>query len=266
MALPEIEATLRIGIFFVLLGVLVLAERRWPRHMAAPDRMRRWPPNLGLAIIDTLALRLLLPWLAVDAAIYAQAHAIGLLHALTLAPMADWFVTIVALDLVIYSQHRLMHMNSLMWRAHRVHHTDVALDATSAGRFHPLEILLSMAFKIAAVLVLGAPWEAVLAFEILLNSFALFTHANLRLPERVERRLRRVLVTPEMHRIHHSVQREEHDSNFSFHLSIWDRLFGSYRDKPRDAPESFPLGLPEFRSAQEQTLLALLSQPFRSAD
>jgi sterol desaturase/sphingolipid hydroxylase (fatty acid hydroxylase superfamily) len=264
MALPAIEATLRIGVFLVLLCVLVLAERRWPRHRADPDRRRRWPPNLVLAIIDTLALRLLLPWLAVDAAVYAQAHGIGLLHALTLAPTVDWLVTILALDFVIYSQHRLMHVNSLMWRAHRVHHSDVALDATSAGRFHPLEILLSMAFKIAAVLVLGAPWGAVLAFEILLNSFALFTHANLRLPERVERSLRRVLVTPEMHRIHHSVRPEEHDSNFAFHLSIWDRLFGSYRDKPRDAPESFPLGLPAFRTAREQTLWALLTQPFRS--
>lgn len=263
---PEIQASVRLGVFLALLVALALAERRWPRHGAAPDRLHRWPANLGLAILDTVALRLLLPWLAVDAAIYTQANGIGLLHALTLAPAADWLLTIVALDLLIYWQHRLLHANALLWRAHRVHHSDVALDATSAVRFHPLEILLSMGIKIAAILALGAPWGAVLAFEILLNGFALFTHANFRLPENMERRLRRVVVTPEMHRIHHSVLREEHDSNFSFHLSVWDRLFGSYRDEPRDAPESFPIGLPAFRSAREQTLWALLTQPFRSAD
>jgi sterol desaturase/sphingolipid hydroxylase (fatty acid hydroxylase superfamily) len=264
--MPEIEAALRLGVFLALLAALMLAERRWPRHAANPDRRRRWPANLGMAIVDTLMLRLLLPWLCVDAALYAQKHGIGLLHALTLAPTADWLVTILALDLLIYWLHRLLHMNSFLWRAHRVHHSDVALDATSAVRFHPLEILLSMVVKIAAILVLAAPWQAVLTFEILLNSFALFTHANLRLPERFERLLRRVLVTPEMHRIHHSVRPEEHDSNFAFHLSIWDRLFGSYRDKPRDAPESFALGLTVFRTEREQSLWALLIQPFRSAD
>jgi sterol desaturase/sphingolipid hydroxylase (fatty acid hydroxylase superfamily) len=264
--MPDIEATLRLGVFLVLLGALALAERRWPQHTASADRRRRWPTNLGLAIVDTLTLRLLLPWLAVDAAVYAQTHAIGLLHALTLAPAANWIVAILALDLVIYWQHRLLHSNAVLWRAHRMHHSDVALDATSGVRFHPLEILLSMGIKIGVILILGASWHAVLAFEILLNSFALFTHANVRLPERLERPLRCVLVTPEMHRMHHSVRPEELDSNFAFHLSIWDRLFGSYRDKPRDAPESFPLGLPAFRSAREQTLWALLIQPFRSAD
>ena len=266
LPMPEIEASLRLGVFLALLAALALSERLWPRHRAAPDRLHRWPANLGLAIVDTVAMRLLLPWLAVDAAGYAQAHAIGLLHTLTLAPVADWCVTIFSLDFLIYWQHRLLHANALLWRAHRVHHSDVALDATSAVRFHPLEILLSMGIKIAAILALGAPWGAVLAFEILLNSFALFTHANLTLPDRVERPLRTVLVTPEMHRIHHSVQREERDSNFAFHLSIWDRMFGSYRDKPRDAPESFTLGLPAFRSAHEQTLWSLLTQPFRSTD
>lgn len=262
--MPDFEMSLRLGVVLALLGVLALAEYRWPRHSAAADRARRWPANLGLAIIDTLALRLLLPWLAVDAAVYAQAHGIGLLHWLALMPAADWLVTIVALDLLIYWQHRLLHFSSLLWRAHRVHHSDVALDATSALRFHPLEILLSMGLKIAAVLLLGAPPAAVLLFEILLNGFALFTHANLALPANFERGLRRILVTPEMHRIHHSLRRDERDCNFGFHLSLWDHLFRSYRQDPHDAPESFALGLPEFRSASEQTLPALLMQPFRS--
>lgn len=265
-SMPHVETTLRFGVFLALLVALALAEYRWPRHSAPPQRTRRWLSNLGLAILDTLALRLLLPWLAVDAAIYAQAHGIGLLHWLTLTPAASWLLTIIALDFLIYWQHRLLHLNGLLWRAHRVHHSDIALDATSAVRFHPLEILLSMGIKIPAVLLLGAPPAAVLLFEILLNGFALFTHANLSLPAHVERWLRCVLVTPEMHRIHHSILRDERDSNFGFHLSIWDRMFGSYRHVTRDAPESFRLGLPEFRTAHEQTLPALLMQPFRSTD
>ena len=266
IAMSNTEASLRLGVFLALLGALALAEYRWPRHSAAPARARRWPSNLGLAIVDTLLLRLLLPWLAVDAAMYAQTHGIGLLHWVALTTSADWLLTIVALDFLIYWQHRLLHLIDPLWRLHRVHHSDVALDVTSAMRFHPLEILLSMGIKIPAILALGAPPRAVLLFEILLNGFALVTHANLTLPLRVDRLLRRVLVTPEMHRIHHSVLREERDSNYGFHLSIWDRLFGSYRDAPRDAPESFRLGLPAFRAAHEQTLWALLTQPFRSAE
>ena len=260
------EVTLRLGVFLGLLAALALAERRWPRHRAAPARARRWPANLGLAVINTLTLRLLLPWLAVDAAMYAQTHGIGLLHWLTLTTTQSWFVTVVALDLLIYWQHRLLHANGLLWRLHRVHHSDTALDATSALRFHPLEILLSMGIKIPAILALGAPPEAVLLFEILLNSFALFAHANLSLPSRIDHFLRYLVVTPEMHRIHHSVLHEERDSNYSFQLSIWDRLFSSYRHATRGAPESFPLGLSKFRMAHEQTLPALLMQPLRSAD
>ena len=262
----DFEVSLRVGLSLGLLAALALAEYRWPRHTAAAVRARRWPANLGLGFVDTVLLRILLPWLAVDAAVYAQIHGIGLLHAQALPTTIDWLLSIVALDLTIYWQHRLMHWNGLLWRAHRVHHTDIALDATSAVRFHPLEILLSMGIKIAAVLILGAPPGAVLLFEILLNGFALITHANIALPLHVDHVLRRLLVTPEMHRIHHSVLRDERDSNFSFHLSIWDRLFGSYRDAPRDAPQSFPLGLPAFRAAHEQTLWALLTQPFRSTD
>ncbi len=262
----HMEVTLRLGAFLGLLGALALAERSWPRHHAAPERARRWPVNLGLAVTNTLTLRLLLPWLAVDAAVYARTHGIGLLHWSTLTITESWFVTVVALDLLIYWQHRLLHINGLLWRLHRVHHSDTALDATSALRFHPLEILLSMGIKIPAVLVLGAPPGAVLLFEILLNGFALFAHANLGLPSRFEHLLRYAVVTPEMHRIHHSVLREEHDSNYGFQLSIWDRLFGSYRHATRDAPESFPLGLSTFRMAHEQTLSALLIQPLRSAD
>jgi sterol desaturase/sphingolipid hydroxylase (fatty acid hydroxylase superfamily) len=262
----SIEASVRLGVFLALLGPLAFAEHRRPRHHAIADRKRRWPSNLGLAIVDTLVLRLLLPWLAVDAALYAQAHGVGVLHALKLATAADWLVTIIALDVIIYWQHRLMHVNGLLWRAHRVHHSDIALDATSALRFHPLEVVLSMAVKISAILALGAPPGAVLLFEILLNGFALLTHANLTLPARIDRLVRVVLVTPEMHRIHHSLLRDERDSNFGFHLSIWDRLFGSYRKAPRGAAESFELGLPAFRAPHEQTLPALLAQPFRSTD
>ena len=257
------DAVLRASLFLTLLAVLGLAEWRWPRHRADPHRWRRWPANLGFGMAGALSLRVLMPWLAVDAALWARHEHVGLLHVL---PMPTWLqiaLAIVALDLLIYGQHRLMHRVGLLWRMHRVHHSDLALDVSSGVRFHPLEILFSMLLKIAAVLALGAPPVAVLAFEILLNGFAMFTHANLAIPQRVDAWLRRVVVTPDMHRIHHSVVRDEQDSNFGFHVSWWDRLFGSYRERPAHAQATLPLGLEIFRDAHAQRFDQLLLQPFK---
>ncbi len=260
--MPEFEALVRLGVFVGLWCILALAEARWPARADGIPRRLRWPANFGLALLDTLALRLLLPWLAIDAAFYADAHGVGLLHAWAVPTWFAWTLSLLALDLTIYWQHRLLHAIPVLWRLHRVHHSDVTLDASSGVRFHPLEILLSMGIKIGAVLVLGAPPMAVLAFEILLNGFALFTHANLALPVRLDHVLRRVLVTPGMHRIHHSTLRAEHDRNFGFHVSWWDRLFGSYL-----ADATAPLlGLDGFRSPHAQGLWALLGQPWRCAD
>ena len=257
------SAAWRACIFVLLLVLLALAEWRWPRHRGDPDRRHRWPVNLGFGLAGALCLRLLLPWLAIDAALWARKNHVGLLHMWTLPSWLAIAMTLLALDLLIYAQHRLMHRVGWLWRLHRLHHSDLALDVSSGVRFHPLEILFSMSLKIAAVLALGAAPVAVLAFEILLNGFAMFTHANLALPARLDRALRWLVVTPDMHRIHHSVRRDEHDSNYGFNLSWWDRLFRSYREAPHQPQAILPLGLDRFRDKPEQRFGALMLQPFR---
>lgn len=255
------DTTLRLLLFLSLLALLSIAERFWPRHTAVPRRRQRWPVNFGLGAINVLCLRLLLPWLAVDAAFWARQKDFGLLHLLHFAPWPAAVIAFVALDLTIYTQHRLMHRIGILWRLHRLHHTDTVLDVSSGVRFHPLEIVLSMGIKIAVVLLLGAGPAVVATFEIVLSSFSLMTHANLRLPRRLDTWLRWVFVTPDMHRIHHSVLSAEHDSNYGFNISWWDRLFGSYLAQPRQAQETMPLGLATFRDVEAQRLLNLLIQP-----
>jgi len=255
------DTSLRLWLFLSLLVLLGIAERLWPRHTADPLRATRWRINLGLGTINVLCLRLLLPWLAVDAALWAQANHVGLLPRLHLGPLIGAVISFALLDLTIYIQHRLMHRIPWLWRLHRMHHTDLALDVTSGVRFHPLEILFSMGVKIGVVVLLGATPAVVVAFEIVLSSFALFTHANLSFPVGLDRWIRWILVTPDMHRIHHSVLREEHDTNFGFNVSWWDRLFGSYLDQPRSDQATMTLGLPRFRAPTEQRLAALLLQP-----
>lgn len=258
------DVAFRLLFFGSLLALLSTAERFWPSQAASPNRIRRWPTNLALGLIDALCLRLLLPWLAVDAALWAQTHHVGVLH---LLPMPAWLSAVFAfaiLDLAIYTQHRLMHRFGPLWRLHRMHHTDLLLDASSGVRFHPLEILLSMGIKIGVVLLLGAGPSVVAAFEIILSSFSLVTHANLRLPPRLDRCIRWVFVTPDMHRIHHSVLRAEHDSNYGFNVTWWDRLFGSYTPHPGQLQETMPLGLPLFRDDEAQRLRSLLLQPVSS--
>lgn len=256
---------IRLTVFLACWATLALGEWRVPRHQGPADRSRRWPVNLGLGLLNTLCLRLLMPWLAFDAAVWAQQHRFGALHLVRAPQWLSAVIALAVLDLVIYFQHHLMHRMPLLWRLHRVHHTDVALDVSSGIRFHPIEILLSMALKIVVVLVLGATPAVVLAFEIILSTLSLFTHANLAIPSNWERRLRWVFVTPDMHRIHHSVDRREHASNFCFHVSWWDRMFGTYCAAPAAPQHSMPLGLAHLRQPREQGVLALLSMPMMSA-
>ncbi|MGA9332862.1 MAG: sterol desaturase family protein [Rudaea sp.] len=256
------EATLRLGFFFVLLMLLMFGEWRWPHNASPPTRMRRWPVNLGIGLLNTLCLRVLTPWLAFATALRARNAGIGAFNLIEVPAWLAFASSVLILDLAIYWQHRLMHIVPWLWRLHRMHHTDLALDVTSGVRFHPLEILFSLAIKLGVVLALGAPPFAVLAFEIALSSFSLFTHTNVFIPARADRLLRWLIVTPDMHRIHHSVLPDEHNRNFGFNASWWDRFFGSYRDRPRQSQTELTLGLDVFRAPSEQRFPALLVQPF----
>ena len=254
------EPQLRLAVFLFIFAVLIILQQTRPRR-DVPGGWRRCATNLSLVIIDTLILRVAFPVLAFDFAMRLEGNGGGLIGALpywTLVPAG-----VVLLDCAIYWQHRLMHKIPLLWRLHRVHHTDTGFDVTTAVRFHPFEIALSMAIKLGLIALFGIPALAVLIFEILLSAGSLFTHANIRLPATFERRLRWLLVTPEMHRIHHSVHKEETNSNFCFNLSLWDRIFGSYRDQPRDGQTTMQIGLHEFRDRRDQTLWALIVNPFR---
>ncbi len=258
---PSIRLAAFAGVFVLMATWEVFAPRR--AHGVA--RASRWPGNFGLIALDTVALRLLFPAAAVGAALFANKRGWGLLNSVDLPPWLEIVIAFVALDLVIYAQHVLSHRVPVLWRLHRVHHSDVTLDITTGIRFHPIEILLSMAIKIAAVLALGASATAVLLFEIVLNAATMFNHANARLPLRADALLRRVLVTPDMHRVHHSTDRAETDSNFGFALPWWDRMFGTYRAQPAAGHVAMTIGVANLRDPREARLDRMLSQPFRRA-
>jgi len=256
------ESALRTGVFVALVLVLGTLERVLPfRRDARPAR--RQLVNLALITLDTALIRLVFPLLGIAFATRMAIDGIGVFNRLDWAPALEIALALLLLDLAIYGQHRMFHRVPLLWRMHRVHHSDLAFDLTLGVRFHPFEIALSQLYKFVVIALVGAAPVAVLAFEIVLLAGSLATHADVALPARLDRALRRLLVTPSMHRIHHSVRREETDSNYGFHLSIWDRLFRSYREEPRDDPRAMPIGLPAFRDDAGQTLPALLWQPFR---
>jgi sterol desaturase/sphingolipid hydroxylase (fatty acid hydroxylase superfamily) len=260
------EMALRLAAFAVVLAVMLGWEAWRPRRRTrAAGRLQRWGANLGLVAVDAALVRLLFPLAAVGAAVAAERQGWGLLNAVEVPAWVAVVVALVVLDLAIYAQHVAFHKVPVLWRLHRVHHSDVDLDATSGLRFHPIEIALSMAYKVVLVVAVGAPALAVIVFEIGLNALAMFNHANVYLPERIDRALRRLIVTPDMHRVHHSIHRDETDSNYGFNLSLWDRLFGTYRAQPRDGHEAMTIGLSVFRAAADRALLRLLLQPFRAA-
>jgi sterol desaturase/sphingolipid hydroxylase (fatty acid hydroxylase superfamily) len=238
------QTVLRLSIFLSLFALIAVAELAWPRRQ--PERGQRWATNLGLLVMNTGMLRLLsfaLPALPVVAAFAAQQWRWGLLPLLGVPDAAAAVIGFVVLDLAVYGQHVAMHFVPALWRMHRVHHADGVFDVTTGLRFHPLEILISQAWKIAVIVAVGLPVAAALVFEIALNAASMFSHANLRLPHTIERALRFVIVTPEMHRVHHSVERDEHDSNFGFNFSLWDRLFATYRATARLPQETMAIGL-----------------------
>ncbi|MCR9090439.1 MAG: sterol desaturase family protein [Proteobacteria bacterium] len=257
----EFDTTFRLALFVGGIAAFGWLERMYPRRPRTQAR-HRWPVHAGLALVGALATALV-PLGVAGAALWAQAEGIGLLQQFALPSWLTVLIAWLLLDAAIYGQHRLMHRFGWLWRWHRVHHTDTELDASSALRFHPGELLLSVAYKMAVVVLLGAPPLAVLLFEALLAFAALFNHANWALRPKADRWLRHLLVTPDMHRVHHSTVRDETDSNFGNVLSVWDRLFRSYRDAPRDGQLAMRIGQDEDREPQAQRLRALLMQPLR---
>lgn len=256
------ERVIRLLFFFSLLVTMALWETFSPRRPLKTSKTMRWYSNLGLVLIDTLVLRLFLPIQAMGIAFYAQNRGWGLLNNVSLPNWLEIVIGVLVLDFVIYLQHAMFHFIPLFWRLHRVHHTDLDFDVTTGVRFHPVEIFLSMGIKMIAVILLGPSALAVILFEILLNATSMFNHGNVRLPIPIDRVLRRFVVTPEMHRVHHSVLIKEFNSNFGFNLPWWDRILGTYRAQPEAGHEAMVIGLSQFRNPNTLTLLRLLILPF----
>ena len=257
------EATLRLTVFIAVLVAMALWEVAAPRRRQDIPRVIRWTNNLALVVVDTVILRLTFPILAVGLALMAKERGWGLFNALDIPLWLAVLLSILLLDLAIYLQHVLFHAVPGLWRLHRMHHADLEFDVTTGLRFHPVEIVLSMVIKLAVVAALGAPAVAVLLFEVLLNATALFNHANIRLPTGVDRVLRWVMVTPDMHRVHHSVIPAETNSNFGFNLPWWDRLLGTYRAQPKAGHEGMTIGIEQFRTPRDLWLDRMLVQPLR---
>jgi sterol desaturase/sphingolipid hydroxylase (fatty acid hydroxylase superfamily) len=256
------EAEIRLAVFVAVLVFMAGWEALRPGRVPSQSKARRWLANLAIVVIDAVVLRLLFPVLAVGFAATATAGGWGLFNLIELPGWLEIVLAVILLDGAIYWQHRLFHVVPLFWRLHRMHHADNDFDASTALRFHPLEIVVSMLIKLAVVALLGPAATAVLIFEVLLNGMAMFNHGNVRLPTGLDRWLRRLLVTPDMHRVHHSVHDSEYNSNFGFNLPWWDRLFGSYTAQPKDGHEGMTIGLPEYRGRICANLVWMLMLPF----
>ncbi len=256
------EAVVRGVVFLAVLAAMALWEVAAPRRRREIPRLLRWSNNIALVVIDTALLRLAFPVLAVGMAVLAEERGWGLFNVLDLPVWIAAVLGFLALDLAIYLQHVLFHAVPALWRLHRMHHADLEFDVSTGVRFHPVEIVLSMGLKLGVVAALGPPAVAVLVFEVVLNATSLFNHSNVRLGS-VDRVLRLFVVTPDMHRVHHSVRPSETNSNFGFNLPWWDRLFGTYRAQPKDGHEGMTIGLAEFRTRRDLWLDRMLWQPLR---
>jgi sterol desaturase/sphingolipid hydroxylase (fatty acid hydroxylase superfamily) len=258
------EAFIRLSGFLGILLIMAVWEAAMPRRIRSFSRVARWPGNLGVVVLNALLVRLLLPVAAAGLALVAAARNWGLLNEMPLPGWLAILVSIVLLDLAIYLQHVMFHAVPALWRVHRMHHADLDFDVTTGVRFHPIEILLSMAIKLGVVAALGPPAVAVVVFEVMLNATSMFNHSNVFIPSCVDRVLRRFLVTPDMHRVHHSIVAQETNSNFGFNLPWWDRLLGTYQAQPAAGHEGMTIGIEQFRDPRELRLHRMLAQPFRS--
>lgn len=234
-----------------------------PRRALTVSKSVRWANNLGIVALNTIILRLIFPAAAVGIAVFAQTQGWGILHYLQLPFWISVLISVIFLDAVIYTQHVLVHAIPILWRLHRVHHADLDFDVTTGSRFHPIEIIFSMLIKFAAIILIGPPVLAVLIFEVLLNATSMFNHANVRIPTNIDRILRWLIVTPDMHRVHHSVEDDETNSNFGFNFPWWDRMFGTYRNQPRAGHEQMTIGINTYRDQQHCSWLpGMLVLPF----
>jgi len=258
------EVPVRLGAFLGIFAAMAMWELAAPRRALHERKSLRWTNNLALTVLNSVLVRAILPVAAIGVAAFAAERGMGVLNIVAL-PQA-WAIagSVLVLDAAIYLQHLMFHAVPLFWRLHRVHHADVDFDVTTGARFHPIEIALSMLIKFAVILVLGPPAVAVLIFEVLLNATSMFNHGNVRLPARIDRVLRWLVVTPDMHRVHHSIDPGETNSNFGFNVPWWDRLFGTYRAQPRAGHDALTIGIEQFRERRELWLDRMLLQPFRA--
>jgi len=258
------EPAIRLGFFLGVFAVIGFWELLAPRRVLTVSKTLRWTSNLGLVVLDTALLRLIFPLAGVGLAAFCAKNGWGILNHFTVPFWVAVPLAVIALDFVIWLQHVMVHAVPLLWRLHRVHHADLDYDVTTGARFHPLEIVLSMLIKLATIVVLGPPVVAVVIFEVLLNATAMFNHGNIGLPARLDRILRWVVVTPDMHRVHHSIEDDETNSNFGFNLPWWDRLFGTYRDQPRAGQTGMTIGIRDHGDPREVSCLdGMLLLPFR---
>jgi sterol desaturase/sphingolipid hydroxylase (fatty acid hydroxylase superfamily) len=257
------EPLIRLSGFLVILVLMALWEMLAPRRPQSIGRLLRWPNNIGLVVLNTVVMRLLFPLAGVGTAFLAQTKDWGLFNIVSIPALLAIPAQLLLLDLAIYGQHVMFHAIPGLWRLHRVHHADLEFDVTTGLRFHPGEIAISMLIKLAVVLVLGAAPVAVLIFEVVLNATSMFNHGNVRLPVRLDRMLRHFVVTPDMHRVHHSIDRQETDSNFGFNVPWWDHLFRTYRDQPARGHDRMTIGIDRFREPRDLWLDRMLWQPLR---
>ena len=257
------ELAVRLLSFLLVLVTFIFMERVFPKR---PIKLRkiRWLNNFSLVAFNSLALRIVAFSIAIDAATFASSHQLGLFNIIETNIVATVIMSIILLDLAIYWQHRLMHIIPLFWRLHQVHHSDIEYDISTGLRFHPVEIILSYLFKYLLVLLIGAPMVAIIIFEIILNATAMFNHSNLKIPLKVDKILRLFIVTPDMHRVHHSINRKETDRNYGFNIPLWDYIFKSYTAQPKDGHQNMLIGVDKFRSSKQQQFLQLLAQPIRN--
>lgn len=261
------EPVLRLIAFLAVFGAMAVYELWSPRlerdEMLGALKSKRWFANLSMVVLSSVALRIVFPAAAVGTALWAGENGYGLFPAIGLPPVVAGIIGFVLLDFAVWLEHVASHKIPILWRIHRMHHADNGFDVTTALRFHPLEIVLSMVWKALIIIALGIPAIAVLLFEIVLNGMAMFNHSNIDLPRPLDRILRPVVVTPDMHRVHHSVIPRETDSNYGFNFSFWDRMFSTYNDQPKAGHEAMQIGLKEYRGETSSRLVWMLTLPFR---